>query len=100
MNKLKTLGINENFLSIDDKYSNLENSEVVIVSAPYEHTVSYGQGTANGPRAIIGSSAYVEFYDNETDKGQSFHEAKRQSDNAVENFEVCRFEAFTKQFLS
>ncbi len=72
MYKLKTLGINENFLSIDDKYSNLEKSEVVILSAPYEHTVSYGHGTANGPRAIIESSAYVEFYDNETDKELCF----------------------------
>lgn len=62
----------DNFLAIEEKYSNLENSKVVILQAPYEHTVSYGGGTNLGPNGIISSSAYVEFYDDEFDKELCF----------------------------
>ena len=62
---MKTLDKIANFLSIAEKYSNLNNSEIAIVLAPYEHTVSYGRGTSNGPEAIVSASAYVEFYDDE-----------------------------------
>ncbi len=58
----------ENFLAIDESISSYENSKVVIVSAPYEHSVSYGEGTVDGPDAILDSSAYVEFYDDEFDR--------------------------------
>ncbi len=34
-----------------------------IVSAPYEKTVSYGKGTANGPAAIISASQRLETFD-------------------------------------
>lgn len=61
-----------NFLDIEDQYSNIDSSKIVIVSAPYEHTVSYGRGTALGPEAIINVSAYVEFYDDEFDKELCF----------------------------
>lgn len=63
----KTLDLNSNFLAIEEDFSNLDKSEIVILSAPYEHTVSYGGGTEKGPEGIINASAYVEFYDNETD---------------------------------
>ncbi len=62
---LKTLNNKANFLSIAEKCSNLNNSEIAIVLAPYEHTASYGRGTSKGPEAIVSASAYVEFYDDE-----------------------------------
>ncbi len=65
---LKTLDIENNFLAIEEEYSNLEDSEIVIVSAPYEHTTSYGKGSKFGPQAILDASAYVEFYDDEFDR--------------------------------
>jgi len=64
--------LEDNFLAIEEQYSNLENSKVVIVQAPYEHTVSYGGGTNFGPKGIISASAYVEFYDDEFDKELCF----------------------------
>ena len=64
---MKILGIDDNFLSIEEEYSNLEDSQIVILSAPYEYTVSYGKGTALGPKGIIEASQYVEFYDDEFD---------------------------------
>lgn len=42
-----------------------DRARVVIVSAPYEGTVSYGRGAAAGPAAIIAASRYLELYDEE-----------------------------------
>ena len=61
-----------NFLAIEEEYSNLQDSEIVIVSAPYESTTSYGKGTEHGPQGIIDSSAFVEFYDDEFDRELCF----------------------------
>lgn len=63
---MKILGQKKNFLALETQYSSLEESAIAIVSAPYEHTVSYGAGAGNGPNAILEASAYVEFYDDET----------------------------------
>jgi len=62
---MKVVGISRNFLGIEKKYSSYENSEIVIVSAPFEKTVSYGKGTKNGPKEILNASHFVEFYDEE-----------------------------------
>lgn len=61
-----------NFLMIPKKVSSLDNSKIVILSAPYEGSVSYGKGTRRGPKAIIDSSHYVEFYDDEFDNELCF----------------------------
>lgn len=65
---MKIMNVENNFLALEEANSNLENSKVVIVSAPYEHTVSYGGGTKDGPEAIIKASQFVEFYDEEFDR--------------------------------
>lgn len=62
----KTLGIEDNFLGIEEEYSSFKNSKVVVLPVPYEKSVSYGKGTKDGPRAILDASHYVEFYDEET----------------------------------
>ncbi|MCU0372554.1 MAG: agmatinase [Ignavibacteria bacterium] len=62
---MKTLGIKNNFLMIDEEYSNYRDSLVAILPVPYEATTSYGKGTAKGPLAVYGASHYVEFYDEE-----------------------------------
>lgn len=64
----RTLGIKQNFLAIDKEISSFEGSRIAVVQAPYEHTVSYGGGTKNGPKGIIAASQYVEFYDDELDR--------------------------------
>jgi agmatinase len=62
---MKELGIKKNFLAIGKEFSNYKDSQIVIVSAPLEKTVSYGKGTAKGPQEILKASHYVEFYDEE-----------------------------------
>jgi N1-aminopropylagmatine ureohydrolase len=56
-----------NFLGLDDEHSSYERSAALILPIPYEGTVSYGQGTREGPRAIIHASHQVELYDRELD---------------------------------
>jgi agmatinase len=69
---MKELGIKQNFLAIDKKYSNYKDSEIVVISAPLEKTVSYGKGTAKGPQEILDASHYVEFFDEEVNRELCF----------------------------
>ncbi|ROL62534.1 agmatinase [Bacteroidetes/Chlorobi group bacterium ChocPot_Mid] len=69
---IKTLEINNNFLAIEKKFSNIKDSQIAILPIPYESTTSYGKGTKNGPKAILDASAYVEFYDDEFDRELCF----------------------------
>ena len=62
---MKELSIKRNFLGLEKKYSSYSNSKVVILQAPLEKTVSYGKGTKDGPKEILKSSHYVEFFDEE-----------------------------------
>ncbi len=63
---MKVLNKQSNFLGLDKKYSDYENSQIVILPIPLEKTVSYGKGTAKGPKEILKASHYVEFFDEET----------------------------------
>jgi len=52
-----------NFASLDEEYSSLERSRVVVLPVPYDSTVTARAGTRDGPRAIIEASADMELYD-------------------------------------
>src|ERR1035437_2210460 len=62
---MKSLPTSKNFLGLPKRSSAYDTSKVVILSAPYEKTVSYGGGAAKGPAAILSASHYVEFFDDE-----------------------------------
>jgi agmatinase len=62
---VKVLPTSQNFLALPAENSSHAESEIVIFSAPYEKTTSYGAGTAKAPQAIIKSSQFVEFFDDE-----------------------------------
>jgi agmatinase len=66
--KTRSLGPASNFLALERAHSAFDTSRIVVLPAPYEHTVSYGGGTRRGPAAIIMASQYVEFYDEEMDR--------------------------------
>jgi agmatinase len=70
--RAKYYSIRKNFLAIDEEYSNYKDSGIVILPVPYEHTTSYGKGTANGPKAILNASRYVEFFDEELNRELCF----------------------------
>ena len=66
MSAYETLPPN-NFLGLDEEHSAYDRSAALILPIPYEGTVSYGQGTREGPRAILAASHQVELYDRELD---------------------------------
>jgi len=61
--KLNYLSNKQGFLGIDNKFSFKEKA--IIVPFGLEKTVSYGEGTKNGPKEIIKASHQVELYDEE-----------------------------------
>lgn len=61
-----------NFLALEEEFSSFDNSEIIVLPAPYEYRVSYGHGAALGPESIIKASAFVEFYDDEFDRELCF----------------------------
>ena len=67
-----TLDIRSNFLALPGENSNYEESRIAVLPVPYEHTVSFGGGTKDGPKAILNASHYVEFYDEELERELCF----------------------------
>lgn len=57
----------ESFLGLAAEDTQYDDCRAVILPIPYEGTVSYGQGTREGPRAILYASRQVELYDRELD---------------------------------
>lgn len=53
------------FLGLDAEAPAYEDAQAVVLPLPFERTVSYGKGTAAGPRALVEASGYVELYDEE-----------------------------------
>ena len=65
----KTLSAEKGFLALPEaELTQFENAKVVIQQVPYEYTSSYVSGSDKGPQAIIETSHYVEFYDEELDQ--------------------------------
>lgn len=55
--------LEDGFLGLTGSTLTPEQARCVFVSAPYEHTSSYGCGSFKGPEAIIEASHQVEFFD-------------------------------------
>lgn len=55
------------FLGLPDTSAAFDDAHVLLLPIPFEATVSYGHGTAEGPAAIIAASQQVELYDREFD---------------------------------
>ncbi|MEO8664662.1 MAG: agmatinase [Ignavibacteria bacterium] len=70
--KVKYYSIKNNFLAIEEEYSNYNDSLIAILPVPYEQTTSYGKGTSKGPKAILDASHYVEFFDEELNRELCF----------------------------
>jgi agmatinase len=52
-----------NFGALEDKFSSLENSRVVVLPVPYDSTSTYLSGSREGPQAIISASRSMELFD-------------------------------------
>lgn len=56
------------FLALPEAHAAYDQAGVLLLPIPFEATVSYGHGAANGPTAIIEASKQVELYDREFDQ--------------------------------
>jgi N1-aminopropylagmatine ureohydrolase len=65
---MKSLPNDQAFLAIPEpELCSYEKAKFVIQQVPYEHTSSYLEGSAKGPKAMVEASHFVEFYDEELD---------------------------------
>ena len=51
------------FLNLPPEHRRADNARVFVLPIPYEQTVSYEEGTFDGPRALVHASQQVELYD-------------------------------------
>jgi len=54
-----------NFLGLPIDLSSWEQSRIIVIPVPYDHTTSYLPGTRRGPLAIIEASTHMELFDEE-----------------------------------
>ncbi|MCX5665701.1 MAG: agmatinase [Candidatus Omnitrophica bacterium] len=57
--------ISKNYIALEEEYSSLKKSKVVVMQVPYDKTATYIKGTVNGPQAIIDASKKMELFDEE-----------------------------------
>jgi N1-aminopropylagmatine ureohydrolase len=50
---------------LDMAVTELDQADAAIVPVPWEHTVSYGRGTAHGPSAVLTAGPHLETFDEE-----------------------------------
>ena len=55
----------KNYIALEEEYSSLKKSKVVVMQVPYDKTATYIKGTVNGPQAIIDASRKMELFDEE-----------------------------------
>lgn len=55
------------YAGIQDKYSKLDNSKIVLIPVPYDGTSTWQKGADKGPNAFLNASENMELYDIETD---------------------------------
>ncbi|WP_185855484.1 agmatinase [Blattabacterium cuenoti] len=54
------------FSGISKKYSNIENSKIVLIPIPYDRTQTCKKGSKMGPKAFLYAANHLELYDIET----------------------------------
>ena len=54
-------------MGLPEEWADLTRSRAVLIPVPYEHTTSFGKGSALGPASILEASRQVELYDEELD---------------------------------
>jgi agmatinase len=58
----------KNFAGVPEPFSGFDFAKVAIQSVPYDSTTEWHSGSRNGPKSIIESSYYLEWYDTELKK--------------------------------
>jgi agmatinase len=73
---------------IEEEYTDYDKSKYHLLYIPYSETVSYLQGTENGPKAIIEASTQVELYDRKTESEPSLKGISYETINPAQKIET------------
>ncbi|EGV43397.1 agmatinase [Bizionia argentinensis JUB59] len=57
---------NKTYAGIDEQYSKLDSSKIVLIPVPYDGTSTWQKGADKGPEAFLSASENMELYDIET----------------------------------
>ncbi|WP_040247393.1 agmatinase [Psychroserpens mesophilus] len=57
---------NKTYAGIEDQYSKLDSSKIVLIPVPYDGTSTWQKGADKGPEAFLNASENMELYDIET----------------------------------
>lgn len=57
---------NKTYAGIEEQYSKLDSSKIVLISVPYDGTSTWQKGADKGPEAFLNASENMELYDIET----------------------------------
>jgi len=57
---------NKSYAGIEDQYSKLDSSKIVLIPVPYDGTSTWQKGADKGPDAFLNASENMELYDIET----------------------------------
>lgn len=57
---------NKSYAGIEDQYSKLDSSKIVLIPVPYDGTSTWQKGADKGPEAFLNASENMELYDIET----------------------------------
>ncbi|MDX1470506.1 MAG: arginase family protein, partial [Flavobacteriaceae bacterium] len=57
---------NKTYAGIDEEYSKLETSKIVLIPVPYDGTSTWQKGADKGPEAFLNASENMELFDIET----------------------------------
>lgn len=57
---------NKTYAGIEEQYSKLDNSKIVLIPVPYDGTSTWQKGADKGPEAFLNASENMELYDIET----------------------------------
>lgn len=91
-----------NYGGIEEDYSRIESSKVVIIPVPYDETSTWGKGADMGPNAILEASANMELYDIETDSEvyrQGIFTANPVNEKSTPEKMVAAVEKATEKYL-
>ena len=81
--------------------TNLDDSELVLISVPWETTVSYRKGTSNGPKFILQASPQVDLFDPDfPNSNNSFYMLPINEDMRLFSLELQNFTETNKNIVN
>lgn len=93
---------NRTYAGIEEEYTKLETSKVILIPVPYDGTSTYQKGSDKGPEAFLDASENMELYDIETESEvykQGIYVADPVTEDASPEAMVNSVHEITKKYI-